>query len=303
MKFIATLLMVAAGLTAADKTGFDKATLEAYLRHVELWRPDVGVKVDDAKESKDLPGFLDVAVHLTFNGTTLPAQHYFMSKDGKKIFRADVYDINHNPFEANIAKLDVKGAPSLGPANAPVTVVVFSDFQCPLCRAEAEVIHKEITTAFPDQVRVYFRDFPLESLHNWARQAAVAGRCVYKLNPAAFWDYHDWIYENQTYIGLDNINSKLQEFATAKGLDSMQFSRCLESKSTEPEVNASLVVGQSLQLNATPTLFVNGRKLEGAVPWETLQVLIKMELDHQAAAAAPAAKDDCCTVKIPTIIK
>jgi hypothetical protein len=68
-------------------------------------------------------------------------------------------------------------------------------------------------------------------------------------------------------------------------------------------VNASLVVGQSLQLNATPTLFVNGRKLEGAVPWETLQVLIKMELDHQAAAAAPAAKDDCCTVKIPTIIK
>ncbi len=202
-----------------------------------------------------------------------------------------------------IEKLDVKGAPSLGPANAPVTIVVFSDFQCPLCKAEAEVIHKEIPAAFPTQVRVYFRDFPLEALHNWARQAAVAGRCVYKLNPAAFWDYHDWIYENQTYIGLDNINSKFQEFANTKGLDSMQFSRCLESKSTEPEVNASISVGNSLQLNATPTLFVNGRKLEGAVPWETLQVLIKMELDHQAAAAKPAEKDDCCTVKIPTIIK
>jgi protein-disulfide isomerase len=304
MKFIATLLIVTAGLTAAaDKTGFDKATLEAYLRHVELWRPDVGVKIDDAKESKDLPGFLDVPVHLTFNNNTLPAQHYFMSKDGKKVFRADVYDINHNPFQANIEKLDVKGAPSLGPANAPVTVVVFSDFQCPLCKAEAEIVHKEIPAAFPDKVRVYFRDFPLEALHNWARQAAIAGRCVYKLNPASFWDYHDWIYENQTYIGLDNINSKLQEFATAKGLDSMQFSRCLESKSTEPEVNASIAVGNSLQLNATPTLFVNGRKLEGAVPWETLQVLIKMELDHQAAAALPAAKDDCCTVTIPKIVK
>jgi protein-disulfide isomerase len=304
MKFIATLLIVTAGLTAAaDKTGFDKATLEAYLRHVELWRPDVGVKIDDAKESKDLPGFLDVPVHLTFNNNTLPAQHYFMSKDGRKVFRADVYDINHNPFQANIEKLDVKGAPSLGPANAPITVVVFSDFQCPLCKAEAEIVHKEIPAAFPDKVRVYFRDFPLEALHNWARQAAIAGRCVYKLNPASFWDYHDWIYENQTYIGLDNINSKLQEFATAKGLDSMQFSRCLESKSTEPEVNASIAVGNSLQLNATPTLFVNGRKLEGAVPWETLQVLIKMELDHQAAAALPAAKDDCCTVTIPKIVK
>jgi protein-disulfide isomerase len=304
MKFIATLLIVAAGLTAAaDKTGFDKATLEAYLRHVELWRPEVGVKIDDATESKELPGFLDVSVHLTYNGNTAPTQHYFMSKDGKKIFRADVYDINHNPFQANMEKLDLKGAPSLGPANAPVTVVVFSDFQCPLCKAEAEIIHKEIPAAFPDKVRVYFRDFPLESLHNWARPAAIAGRCVYKQNPAAFWDFHDWIYENQTYIGLDNINSKLQEFATAKGLDGMQFSRCLESKSTEPEVNASLAIGHSLQLNATPTLFVNGRKLEGAVPWETLQVLIKMELDHQAAAAKPAEKDDCCTVKIPTIIK
>ncbi len=289
--------------TGAEKSAFDKATLEAYLRHVELWRPDVMVKIDDAKESKELPGFLDVMIHLTFNNQTLPEQHFFVSKDGKKVFRADVYDINKNPFQANIDKLDVKGAASLGPANAPVTIIVFSDFQCPLCKAEAEIIHKEITAAFPDKVRVYFRDFPMESLHNWARQAAVAGRCVYKLNPAAFWDYHDWIYENQTYIGLDNINSKLQEFATAKGLDGMQFSRCIENKTTDPEVVASMAVGQSLMLNATPTIFLNGRKLEGAVPWETLQTLIKMELDHVAKSAAAAKDESCCTVTIPKIIK
>lgn len=303
MKLLASLLIAGAGLAAAaDKTGFDKATLEAYLRHVELWRPEVGVKIDDAKESKELPGFMDVSVHLSYNNQTLPVQHFYMSKDGKKVFRAEVYDINKSPFQANLDKLDVKGAPSLGPANAPVTLIVFSDFQCPLCKAEAEVIHKEIPAAFPDKVRVYFRDFPLEALHNWARQAAIGGRCVYKLNPAAFWDYHDWMFENQTYIGLDNINSKLQEFATQKGLDGMQFSRCLESKSTEPEVNASLAVGNSLGLNATPTLFLNGRKLEGAVPWETLQTLIKMEIDHVAKSAA-AADESCCTVKIPTIIK
>jgi protein-disulfide isomerase len=296
--------LIIAGVTvAADKSAFDKATLEAYLRHVELWRPDVGVKIDDAKESKELPGFLDVFIHLSFKKMTLPEQHFFVSKDGKKVFRADVYDINKNPFQANLDKLDVKGAATLGPVNAPVTVIVFSDFQCPLCKQEAEVIHKEITAAFPDQVRVYFRDFPLESLHNWARPAAIAGRCVLKMNPAAFWDYHDWIYENQTYIGLDNINSKLQEFATSKGLDGMQFSRCIESKATEPEVNASLAIGNSLAINATPTIFLNGRKLEGAVPWETLQTLIKMELDHQTASAAAAKADDCCTVTIPKIIK
>lgn len=303
MKLLATCLIIAGFAAAADKSAFDKATLEAYLRHVELWRPDVAVKIDDAKESKELPGFLDVNIHLTFNNTALPEQHFFVSKDGKKVFRADVYDINKNPFQANLDKLDVKGAPTLGPANAPVTLIIFSDFQCPLCKQEAEIIHKQIPETFPDKVRVYFRDFPLESLHNWARTAAIAGRCVYKMNPAAFWDYHDWIYENQNYIGLDNVKSKLSEFAAQKGLDSMQFSRCVENKTTEPEVNASLAVGNSLQLNATPTLFLNGRKLEGAVPWETLQILINMEIDHQAKSAAPGAKDDCCTVAIPKIVK
>lgn len=303
MKFIASLLMITSAF-AAEQSGFDKATLEAYLRHVELWVPAVAVKIDDPKDSKELPGFLDVIVHLSYNNNTLPEQRYYMSKDGKKVFKADVYDINKSPFQANLDKLDVKGAPSLGPATAPVVVVVFSDFQCPMCKAEAEIIHKQITEAFPTQVRIYFRDYPLESLHNWARPAAIAGRCVYKLNPAAFWDYHDWVYENQTYIGLDNLNSKLQEFATAKGIDGMQLSRCIEGKTTDAEVRASLAIGNSLSLNSTPTLFVNGRKIEGAVPWENLQALLKAEIDHQAKAAALTSKDDsCCTVTIPKIVK
>jgi protein-disulfide isomerase len=304
MKVIATILLITSAF-AAEQSGFDKATLETYLRHVELWVPGVGVKIDDAKESKELPGFLDVTIHLSYNHNNLPEQHYFMSKDGKKIFKGDVYDINKSPFQDNLDKLNVKGAPSLGPANAPITVVVFSDFQCPMCKQEAAVIHKEITEAFPTQVRIYFRDFPLESLHNWARAAAVAGRCVYKQNPAAFWDYHDWIYENQTYIGLDNLNAKLQEFATEKNIDGMQLSRCIENKATDPEVKASMAIATSLALNSTPTIFVNGRRIDGAVPWENLKLLITEELDHQtkAAAAASSKDDSCCTVTIPKIVK
>ena len=303
MKSIAICLMIAAGLTsAAEKTAFDKATLETYLRHKELWIPAVAVKIDDPKDSKEMPGYVEVTVHLTFNGNTLE-QHYFLSKDGKKIFQGDVYDIDQSPFQGNIDKLDVKGAPSLGPADAPITVVVFSDFQCPMCRQEADVIHKELTAAYPDKVRVYFRDYPLESLHNWARSAAIAGRCVYKSNPAAFWDFHDWVFENQNYIGLDNLNSKIQEFAASKSMDGMQLSRCIESKSTAAEVNASQEMGKSLGLSATPTIFVNGRRFEGAVPWENLQAIIKAELDYQSAAAAAQKCEEECTVKIPTVLK
>src|SRR5580658_5994514 len=93
MKLLATLLTITAAY-AAELSGFDKTTLEAYLRHVELWVPGVAVQIDDAKESKELPGFLDVTVHLSYNNTTPPPLHYFMSKDGKKIFRAEVYDID-----------------------------------------------------------------------------------------------------------------------------------------------------------------------------------------------------------------
>jgi protein-disulfide isomerase len=303
MKSTAICLMIAAGLTsAAEKTTFDKATLETYLRHKELWIPSVAVKIDDAKDSKEMPGYLEVTVHLTFNGNTLD-QHYFLSRDGKKIFQGDVYDINQSPFQGNIDKLDVKGAPSLGPATAPITVVIFSDFQCPMCRQEADVIHKELTAAYPDKVQVYFRDYPLESLHNWARSAAIAGRCVYKSNPAAFWDFHDWVFENQSYIGLDNLNSKIQEFAASKSLDGMQLSRCIESKSTAAEVNASQEMGKSVGVSATPTIFVNGRRFEGAVPWENLQAIIKAEIDYQAAAAAAQKCEEECTVKIPTVLK
>ena len=88
MKLIATLLIMTAGFTtAADLTGFDKATLEAYLRHVELWVPGVSVKIDDAKESKELPGFLDVTVHLSYNNASPPPVHYF---DSFEIGRAHV---------------------------------------------------------------------------------------------------------------------------------------------------------------------------------------------------------------------
>ncbi len=231
-----------------------------------------------------MPGFLDVTVHLSYNNATPPPMHYFMSKDGKKIFKAEVYDINKSPFQANLDKLDVKGAPTLGPANAPITVVVFSDFQCPMCKQEAEVIHKQITEAFPTKYVSISAIIRSNRCTTGPAPRPSPGRCVYKLNPAAFWDYHDWIYENQSYIGLDNFNSKLQEFATAKGIDGMQLSRCIENKTTEPEVKASMAIGNSLSLNSTPTIFVNGRRIDGAVPWENLQALIKAEIDHQAKA-------------------
>src|SRR5579862_7149983 len=303
MKLAALILVgvAAFGQTKpADKSALDKATLEAYLRNVELFLPQVTAKIDDAKPSSDLPGFFDVWVHWSANGATKDELVY-ISKDGKKMVRGDAYDVTKNPFQANLDKLKVDAQPSLGPANAPLTMVVFSDFQCPVCKEEAMVLRQNVAKSFPDKVRVVFKDFPLDSIHNWAHTAAIAGRCVYKQNPAKFWDYFDWAYENQQSIGADNFSSKFQAFAAEKGLDGMQLGRCLDNKASDGEVIREIDEGHALQISATPTLFLNGRKLEGGVPWQTLEQLVNLEIEHVAKVKEEA--DKCCEVTLPKIVK
>ncbi len=286
----ATLLLLSLSAFAqtkpAEKSAFDKSTIEAYLRNVELMLPVVTAKVDDAKPSKDLPGFFDVVVHWSANGFTKDELVY-VSKDGHQVVRGDVYDVNLNPFHGNLEKLKVDNQPSFGIPNAPVNLIVFSDFQCPVCKEEAGVLRQNVATTFKDKVHVYFIDFPLEAMHPWAKSAAIAGRCVLKQNPAAFWDYFDWAYENQGAIGLDNFNSKFQTFATEKKLDGMALGRCIESKSTEAELADEIAEGRALKVEATPTMFLNGRKLEGGIPWQIVEALINMELRRKPKPPSP----------------
>jgi protein-disulfide isomerase len=292
---------LALGQSKPEKSALDKAALEAYLRNVELFLPVVTAKIDDAQPSKTLPGFFDVWVHWIAPNNATKDEVVYVSKDGKSFIQGTVYDMNKSPFWENVSKLKTDLQPTLGAPNAPVTIVVFSDFQCPVCKEEAGVLRQNLAKAYPDKVRLYFKDFPLESIHNWARTAADAGRCVFKQNPQKFWDYFDWIYDQQANIGMDNFNDKLQLFATEKGVDGMQLGRCVESKATDGEVAKEMAEGHALQVSATPTIFINGRKIENALPWETLETLIKMELEHQAKAKEDA--DKCCEVSMPKIVK
>ena len=317
---LAGCLLMAQGQPApksapGPKSALDKATLETYLRYSELWIPQVEVKIDDPKPSA-ISGFLDVSVHLTFNGSTKD-ELYYVSKDGKSIVKGTAYDIAKSPFQANLDLLKSEKQPSFGAAaGAPVTLVVFSDFQCPYCQKEALELRKNIPAAFGDKVRVYFTDFPLTQIHPWAMKAAIAGRCAYRAGEAKFWDYHDWIYQNQKDITPETFDAKFQEYAKQKGLDALQLGRCMDDKAATAEVEKGMSQGHDLQVSATPTLFLNGRKLEGGVDWPVLEQLLQIEIDHKAAevklaaagaAASPNAKakekedDSCCTVNIPTL--
>jgi len=286
MRTLAAVLALAwlpAGSAIAQKkpkSALDKSALEAYLRHVELYRGTVTYKIDDPRPSKDLPGFSEVEVHLSFDGGTKD-ERYYVSKDGQILVNGDVYRINGNPFQTNLDRLSLADLPSLGPANAPVTIVEFGDLECPDCRMEAPILRHNVAETFASQVRLYFKDFPLGSIHPWARAAAIAGRCVYHQEAKAFWDFYDWIYENQQEIEPDNLNSKILAWAGQNGLDARRLGGCIETKASEPEVDRSLAEGRSLGVRGTPTLFINGRKI-GGLAWPDLELVIRKELEYLA---------------------
>jgi protein-disulfide isomerase len=236
-------------------------------------------------------------VHLSYNGQSKD-EHYYISQNGKSIVKGDVYDLTKSPFQSTLDRIKTSSQPSYGKAGAPVSIVVFGDFQCPVCKVEADVMRKNLLQTFPDKVQVVFKDFPLESIHPWARAASDVGRCIYKQDPQAFWKYHDWIYENQESITPDTLNSKVMAWAPTGGVDAIQLGRCVDGKTTDSEVAENMAEGRALGVDATPTLYLNGRKLVGAMEWPMLQQLVTLEIEHQATAAKC---EEACLVNIPKI--
>jgi protein-disulfide isomerase len=282
---------------AATKSAFDKTTFEEYVRHLFIWGPQIQVKVSDPKPSK-LAGFQEVSL-VASAGQASQEETFYVSNDGKKIIRGVVYDVNVNPFEADQARIATDQQATLGSASAPVVVVIYSDFQCSYCREEAKVVRETLVSAYPTQVRVHFKDFPLEQIHPWAKPAAIAGRCVYREKPDAFWTFHDWIFENQAQITVENLKEKVLEFAKTSGLDSTRIASCIDTKLTEPEVNRAMAEGRQLGVNSTPTLFVNGRKLVGKLAWPQLKAIIDHEIEYQKTHSS----QKCCEVTLPSPLK
>jgi protein-disulfide isomerase len=296
----AALLFAAAGPSqdVPKKSALDKATLEAYVRHLFVMKSDVNVQVSDPKPSQ-VPGFVEVVVHAS-KGDASGDFPFLISKDGSKILQATVYDVNSNPFKPDLDKLKTEFQPSFGTPGATVVLVEFTDFECPYCKEEATMLRQNLLTAYPKQVRLYFKDFPIEAIHPWAKSAAIAGRCVFRQNPSSFWSYHDWMFAHQADITPVNLKDKVMEWAKGeKDIDVLQLGRCMDTKATEAEVDKNLAEGHALDVNATPTLFVNGRRIPQAIDWTNLRSIIDYEIDYQKTAKN--AGEDCgCELKLDT---
>jgi protein-disulfide isomerase len=181
------------------------------------------------------------------------------------------------PPPAIRVEVSTEGAPIRGAAGAPVTVVEFSDFECPFCKQTHPTL-KQLLERYPDKVRLAYRDFPLDSIHPQARRAAEAARCAQ--DQGKFWEYHDALFTQSPQLALED----LRRYAGQVGIDVTKFDSCLAAGTHKAAVQRDLDEGNRLGITGTPAFFVNGRTLTGAQPLEAFTRLIDQELASATAS-------------------
>jgi len=254
-------------------------TIEGYLRHLYAFGPDVPVTVGPTKETA-VDGVLETTITVVI-GENKETVKFYVSKDGKYLFRGELSDMTKDPLAEARAKIQLKDAPAWGDAKAPVTIVEYSDFECPVCKSLHDVL-RDLMPKYQGKVRLIFKDYPLEQIHPWARTAAIAGRCAYQQDPSAFWKMYDLIYDNQEIVSASTAWTKATDYATQLRLDPEGFKACMASPEAAQAINASRDNGKALDVNSTPTVFVNGRRLVGADA-HLLEQYINYELEQLKA--------------------
>jgi protein-disulfide isomerase len=229
---------------------------------------------------------------------------FLLSHDRKMLLRVTKFDLTRDPYAELMKKIDVSGRPTRGNKDAKVTVVNYDDFECPFCSRMHTTLFPGLFKEYGDRVLFIYKDYPLEEIHPWAVHAAVNANCLGAQNGDAYWDYADYLHGNQQAIsaekGRDGQNAELDKLATLQAqkhnLDVAKLQACVKAQD-EKAVRVSMREGDTVGVDATPTMFVNGQKLDGAVPPDEVRLALDQALkdagvpppEHKAAPAEAKA--------------
>jgi len=239
--------------------------------------PDtVKLTVGEFRESA-YPDFYQILVTVD-DGKDKRSQPFFVSKDGRYLVEGNIYTLSGEPRKEIVRLISTEDQPTQGPANAPVTIVEYSDLECPTCARLHEMLENDIIPKYGDKVRVVFKEFPLTEVHDWALTAAIATECAYQIDPSKFVAYRTLIYKNQASLEASHIRDLLLHLGAEAELDNLKLASCIDSRTSLPRVEASLHEGQALGVSSTPTTFINGRVVVGAPALDDLSKLIEQGL-------------------------
>ena len=219
------------------------------------WEPQTTWKIVSIKPSK-AEGLAEVVVQIS-GPQGQGGQTFFVSADGKHAVFGDIVPFGKHPFEETRLELEKKAkGPSRGTATAPVTIVEFSDLQCPHCKEAAPTVEKLLSEN--PNVHFIYQNFPLP-MHNWALKGAAYADCVGKASNEAFWKFINSVYAAQADITAENADQKLTGLADQAGVKGADIAACSTLPETQTRVENSIALGKSVDVTATPTLFINGR--------------------------------------------
>jgi protein-disulfide isomerase len=229
---------------------------------------------------RDSASKTDITVYLTPDGKYLAPNLYDLS--------VDPLAEEHAAAEKRMKAFEVGGPPSLGAANAPITIVEFSDFECPYCKRMTDSL-ESLTADERKNIRIVFRNYPLP-MHPWAKDAAEIAGCAALQSDAAFWKLNDYLFQNQATFTVANIRANATDFAMANaGVDKAQFQTCLDKKLAVGGIAQDTDMGNANGVHATPTLFINGVKYDGAKDAAALRAIFAGIIPPQPDGASAAS--------------
>ncbi len=251
--------------------------------------PDFNVTAGTPTPSK-YPGYNTLPVTIS-HGTTSQVVHFLISTDDKTLARFETFDLAKDPAFS----IDIAGRPIRGNPNAKVTVINFDDLECPFCARMHQELFPETLEHYKGLVRYIYKDFPLTEIHPWALHAAVNADCLAAQNDNAYWNYVDYLHTHgeeitgpnrdltKSFAALDRIAR--QEGSTDK-LDEAKLNECIAKQDTS-KVMASSKEAEDLGVQGAPALFVNGERIDGAVPKDQLWMVIDRALRAEGETPPP----------------
>lgn len=292
--FVFVLLIWINGAAQPQPTDL-AAQIERQIRATYHVPPEATVLVGPFSQSAEWPGF-DAFTVTIGNGQIKQDYPFLLAKDHKSIVRVNRIALSADPYAEVMKKIDLRGRPVRGARQSKVVVVSYDDLQCPFCTMMHQAMFPELLKEYGDRVSFIYKDFPL-SIHPWAMHAAVNANCLAAQNEGAYWSYVDTVHTSQKEINGEQTPelrfAELDRIAMVQGadhkLDAASLQVCVKTQDTTA-IKASLREGESLGVDSTPTLFINGQEMSGGVvPLPRLRAVLDRALNAGTVAPQPAA--------------
>ena len=299
------LLLVCLGCVAQSASPDVVRKIEHQVRSFYTIPADIKVTVGAITASSDMPGYDAVSVNIDGGEGKSKDYKFLLSKDRATMLRVTKFDLNKDPFADVMSRIDVTGRPSRGAKSAKVVVVDFDDFECPFCSRMHATLFPEIIKEYGDRVTIIYKDDPLSEIHPWAIHAAVDANCLAAQSADAYWDFADYVHANKREVDAEKTPAArfdaIDKITVLQGqkhnLDVAKLQSCVKAQK-EDAVRASMKEADDLGVNGTPALFINGQKIDGAVPIGELRAALDVALrdagqpvpQHVQSSSAPASR-------------